>query len=197
MSARELRPRSWSRWLALVAFTGLVGCDSEPLPVLTEVPDFTLTRESGESFSSAQSLRGHVWIANFVFTTCPSICPTLTSQMGNLERRTRGADIRFVSFSVDPDTDTPEVLMRYARTHDANLERWAFLTGEAPHMRAVIEEGLRMRMGERADDGDILHGGHFVLVDASGHVRGFYRNEGSEQERLEEDARRLVAQNDE
>lgn len=173
---------------------GLVACGSEALPVLTEVPNFTLTRESGEAFSSASSLRGHVWIANFIFTTCPSICPTLTSQMGNLERRTRGADIRFVSFSVDPETDTPEVLARYARSHDANLERWAFLTGDAPQMRAVIEEGLRMRMGERADDGDILHGGHFVLVDASGHVRGFYRNEGSEQERLEEDARRLSEQ---
>jgi protein SCO1/2 len=165
-------------------------CGSEALPVLTEVPNFTLTRESGAAFSSAESLRGHVWIANFIFTTCPSICPTLTSQMGNLERRTRGSDIRFVSFSVDPETDTPEVLTRYARTYDANLERWTFLTGDASEMRTVIEEGLRMRMGERAD-GDILHGGHFVLVDASGHVRGFYRNEGPEQERLEQEARRL------
>lgn len=168
----------------------LWGCGSESLPVLTEVPNFSLTRESGEAFSSAESLRGHVWVANFIFTTCPSVCPTLTSQMGNLERRTRGTDVRFVSFSVDPTTDTPEVLLRYARGHDANLERWAFLTGDASEMRAVIEEGLRMRMGERAD-GDILHGAHFVLVDATGHVRGFYRNEGPEQERLVEDARRL------
>lgn len=91
--------------------------------MLTQVPNFSLTRESGETFSSAESLRGHVWIANFIFTTCPSICPTLTSQMGNLERRTRGSDVRFVSFSVDPETDTPEVLSRYARAHDANLER--------------------------------------------------------------------------
>lgn len=175
----------------LVASLSLAACGSEALPVLTEVPNFTLTDQSGEAFRSAETLRGKVWIANFVFTTCPSICPTLTSQMGNLERRTRGTPLHFVSFSVDPDTDTPEVLMRYARTHDANLERWSFLTGDAAEMRGVIEEGLRMRMGERAD-GDILHGGHFVLVDANAHIRGFYRNEGPEQERLERDARRLA-----
>lgn len=190
-----VRLSSSRRSLLLLLLLTLCACGAEALPVLTEVPSFTLTRESGVAFSSADSLRGHVWIANFIFTTCPSICPTLTSQMSNLERRTYGTDIRFVSFSVDPETDTPEVLTRYAHAHDANLERWAFLTGDAPQMRTVIEEGLRMRMGERVDDeDDILHGGHFVLVDASGHVRGFYRNEGAEQERLERDARRLSSE---
>ena len=182
--------RRWLAPLALVVALNACGDDSPP-PVLTEVPDFQLTRESGEAFGSAE-LRGKPWIANFIFTTCPSVCPMLTSQMGNLERRTRELDVNFVSFSVDPETDTPEVLARYAQSHDANLERWAFLTGNNAEMREVIEQGLRMRMGERSDDNsDILHGSHFVLVDREGHIRGFYRNEGPELERLEHDLRLL------
>ncbi len=112
--------------------------------------------------------------------TLPSFAPMSSADEAELVREL-----------FDPETDTPEVLMRYARSHDANLDRWAFLTGDAPAMREVIVEGLRMRMGERGSDGDILHGGHFVLIDPAGRIRGFYRNEGPEQERLERDARRL------
>lgn len=168
------------------------GCsDDDVLPLLTEVPAFEVTRDNGDSFGTPD-LQGRVWVANFIFTTCPSICPLLTSQMGNLERRTRDIDVQFVSFSVDPENDTPEVLREYANTHDANLERWAFLTGDTDTMRSTIEGGLRMRMGER-QDGDIMHGGHFVLVDGTGHIRGFYRNEGPDIERLERHMRQLVA----
>ncbi len=171
---------------------GVAGCSDPALPMLTQVDDFSLVRENGEAYGLEQ-LRGHVWIANFIFTTCPSVCPMLTSQMGNVERHTRDVDVRFVSFSVDPAVDTPEVLSRYAGLHDANLSRWAFLTGEVAAVRQVIEERLRMRMGERDESsGDIPHGTHFVLVDPTGRIRGFYRTEGPDLERLERDIRRLA-----
>ncbi|MEM9864650.1 MAG: SCO family protein [Myxococcota bacterium] len=181
------------RIAALTATFAIVACGDAPIPVLTGVPDFALERQDGESFGSA-NLRGRPWVANFIFTTCPSICPTLTSQMANLERRTREVNAQFVSFSVDPENDRPEVLRAYAASHDANLDRWAFLTGDTDAMRSVIEEGMRMRMGDRAADGDILHGGHFVLVDGQNRIRGFYRNDGAELERLEADLRRLSAE---
>ncbi|MEO0326562.1 MAG: SCO family protein, partial [Myxococcota bacterium] len=165
-----------------------------PPPVLQPVADFRLLDQRGEAFGSAE-LAGHVWVANFVFTTCPSVCPMLTQQMANLDRRFQAdaLEVRLVSFSVDPGHDTPEVLAAYAARHGADATRWRFLTGPPDEVKAAIEGGLRMRMGEReAPGGDIPHGMHFVLVDAEGRLRGFYRSDGDGLAKLERDVGTLL-----
>lgn len=151
---------------------------------LGPLPGFSLVNQNGDRISGA-TLKGTPWVANVIFTTCPSVCPLLTSQMSNLERRTRGTALNFVSVSVDPETDTPEVLRQYAQTHDVNLSRWHFLTGPLPVVRNMIEGGLKLRLGERIDSGDITHGSHFVLIDAEGHHRGFFRTDAAGMAELE------------
>ncbi len=175
------------RALTVLALT--LGACSDPLPEIGSVPSFELVNHAGESFGTEQ-LRGQVWVANFVFTTCPTVCPMLTTQMGNLQRRLEAEEgVTFVSFSVDPEHDTPEVLSRYRESRSAE---WVFLTGEPDLVRNTISQGLRMGVGERTDDGDITHAMHFVLVDQAGMIRGYYRTDAESQAALERDIRSLL-----
>jgi protein SCO1/2 len=170
------------------------GSDAPPIPELASVPEFRLVDQSGAPFGSAE-LRGKIWVANFVFTTCPTVCPLLTTQMRNVQQRVGAQpNVRFVSFSVDPTRDTPEVLRAYAATHDADLSTWHFLTGETEAVRSAVVDGMRVGMGERGADGDILHGTHFVLVDGNARIRGYYRNDRDGMDGLVRDVARLASE---
>jgi protein SCO1/2 len=153
-----------------------------PLPVLATIPDFTLTDQTGHAFGSAD-LKGRVWVADFIFTRCPSVCPRLTDAMAKLQYRARnlGDAFRLVSFSVDPAYDTPPVLTAYAGVHRASPRTWAFLTGAPDAVKRVVVEGLKVSMGrdaggpiDAADFGSIFHGTHLVLVDPLLRIRGYY-----------------------
>ncbi len=180
------------RLLALLSIA-LLGCsEPEPPPTLLEVPAFELTSQAGDAFGSEQ-LQGEVWIANFIFTRCPTICPLLTSQMKGLSDTLADTPVRFVSFSVDPANDTPEVLTEYAERHGADTDRWTFLTGDNEALQDVVVEGLRVRMGNEPDEtGNILHGSHFVLVDGTGTIRGYYQSNVEGLRDIATDARTLT-----
>jgi protein SCO1 len=162
-----------------VAFFVIDG-SGEPPPVLATLPAFTLTDQTGEPFGSEQ-LAGKVWVANFIFTRCPVICPAFTRKMVGVQEKTRGLrPLHLVSFSVDPEFDTPEVLAEYARGYQAEPGRWTFLTGEPETIKATVMEGLKVGMGRTgpADDVDsIFHGTKFVVVDGEGGIRGYYDSE--------------------
>ncbi len=188
--------------LAVLVALLLTACTApeEPLPTLAPVPDFELRDQRGRTVRD-EDLRGAPWVADFIFTRCPSACPMLTAHMQNLARRLDGdaARVRMVSFSVDPEHDTPEVLARYAEGYGITGDRWLFLTGDIAPMRRAIEQGFRVRMGERVPtnaDGvyDIMHAQHFVLVDAQNRIRGYYASDADGMQALERDARRLVAE---
>lgn len=169
------------------------GCSADPPPELAEVPAFRLTDQEGRPFGR-EELAGKVWVANFIFTHCPSICPVLTSQMRNLQRRAVEDElpVHFVSFSVDPRNDTPPVLQAYALEQGADLSNWSFLTGDIDAVNAAIVRGMRVRMGEaepREGGGyDIMHASHFVLVDGSGRIRGYYSSDAEGMGRILRDA---------
>lgn len=189
---RPSRPRAALALLALLA----CGCSEEPLPELLPIGEFALVDQDGDEVSNAD-LRGKVWIVGFVFTSCPDVCPVLTTQMANLHRRIDSGDVRFVSVSVDPEHDTPERLREYAARFRADTSRWSFLTTREPgSMRGVIERAFRQPVGPRAEMGDgrydILHAGRFMLVDQRGTLRGLYETDAEGLERLERDALRLV-----
>lgn len=165
----------------LFALTLVIACDDEApqLPVIARVPAFELQNQQ-DAQVSLQSLRGQVWVANFMFTSCPDICPLLTKKMGDLRlglvRKKTG--VKFVSFSVDPETDTPAILQAYAVDRGASHGDWHFLTGPLDSIKAVVVKGFKQAVKpdpERADN--ILHGSHFVLVDRVGAIRGFYRSD--------------------
>jgi protein SCO1/2 len=152
-------------------------------PVLGTLSPFTLTSQSGAPFG-AEDLRGKAWVANFIFTRCPTVCPPFTRKMAALQDRTRPLQgVHLVSFSVDPGYDTPEVLTEYARTHGADPARWTFLTGEEADLRATVIGGLKVMLGRNgpADDlNSIFHGTHFVLVDGAMNIRGYYASDDPE-----------------
>jgi protein SCO1/2 len=185
-------------WI-LVAALMTFGCRREPeLQRFGKIADFALIDQSGAQFGSAE-LRGHVWIAAFMFTRCPTVCPRITARMSSLQRelQQRDADVRFVSFSVDPDHDTPEVLRRYASQHGAETSTWRFVTGDYEALKKTIVEGFKIALEGKAQEGaehyGILHGSQLVLVGPDGTIRGYYGTaDDAEVNRLRDDATRLA-----
>lgn len=158
-----------------------------------DLPGFELVDQSGQKRSKAD-FAGKVWIADFIFTTCPSICPRLTEKMSALSKRTADApDLRFVSFTVDPETDTPEALTAFGAKYGADPARWSFLTGEPKHVEDVVLKGFKQVLS-RDSGGMIFHSERFVLVDKRGKVRGFYETEPHHLDALEKRARELLAE---
>ncbi|WP_223640965.1 SCO family protein [Corallococcus sp. EGB] len=154
---------------------------AENLPLYGPLPRFELTAQTGQPFSDAD-MRGHLYVADFFFTRCPTVCPLLTETMLKVQRQAReqGLDLRFASFSVDPRHDTPERLTAYARDHHIDTSNWTLLTGPLDQVETTVLEGFRVMMGRDADAGEddffsVFHGEHFVLVDARGQLRGYYR----------------------
>ncbi len=156
------------------------------LPLLWHAPDFNLHNQRAELIST-DDLRGHVWIANFVFTQCTSACPLQTSQMVILQNEIKNPHVRFVSFSVDPVHDTPAVLAAYAQSWNADEQRWLLLQTEVESLRQIAK---RMQVPVEAT-GDtinpISHSSTFFLFDQRGMLRGRYANAVGEMQRLVKD----------
>jgi len=181
--------------LSLPALRALTTPAKPPLPVLARVPPFRLVDQTGQPLSS-DALAGRVWVANFIFTRCPSICPLFTRKMAKIQDGVRelGNAIHLVSFTVDPEYDTPPVLTEYAKEHKASPRLWSFLTGDRAELQKTVVDGLHVHMSKEGDDlMSIGHGGHFVLVDANMQVRGYYDSgEADAVDRILRDAGRLM-----
>lgn len=164
----------------LTSALALCACRNAPEP-LFELESFRLVDQRGDAYGT-EELSGEVWVADFIFTTCRSVCPDLTRAMVDLDGRLDAAApaVKLVSFTVDPKTDTPEVLSAYAKKHDATSARWRFLTGEPDTVRQVVVQNFKhpMEVQEGTSDDDALmeiaHGVRFVLVDRQSRVRGLY-----------------------
>ena len=142
------------------------------------VPDFKLTERNGSLVDLAQ-LRGKIWIADFIYTTCTDTCPLQTAMMAKLQQEYAGKpDVQFVSFTVDPERDTPQVLARYADKHQADPARWYFLTGQRDRIIRLIQQGFHLAVAAapvEADQGGMIpHSPRFVLVDKEARIRGYY-----------------------
>jgi protein SCO1/2 len=148
-----------------------------PPPALSTLPAFELTDQAGQPFGS-RDLAGRVWIASFVFTRCPDACPALVRVLARIQGRARNLEPAFhlVTFTVDPEHDTPAVLAAYARGARASPRMWTFLTGRTEAVRQAVVEGLHVSMGAApgAAPADVSHGTSLVLVDGRGRVRGIY-----------------------
>jgi protein SCO1/2 len=176
-------PFVWAFLAGIVVLTlirPLLKFEPDPPPVMGKIPAFSLVDQDGERFGSAD-LEGRVYVANFFFTSCATICPPMMRAVSTLQNRYRdeGVDeIHLVSITVDPETDTPERLTEYAARFDADPGRWTLLTGDLEEIRRVAVEGFRTAMGDRVEvaEGffDIAHAGKLVLVDTQGRIRGYY-----------------------
>lgn len=140
------------------------------LPVLGHVGDFELIASSGESFPIGK-MAGKIWVADFIFTSCAGICPVMSGAMADLQRSFEADDrVQFVSISVDPETDTPEVLTEYGARYGAKPGTWHFLTGDASEIHSIATQNFKIG----SLDDLLIHSSRFVLVDATGAIRGYY-----------------------
>lgn len=183
-SALVGKPWFWVLGIALIVIGPLSRALSHRVPpppaMKIPLPAFELTDERGQPFGTEQ-LKGRVWAADFVFTSCPTVCPKLTARMAQIQHRSRhlGEAFHLVTFTVDPENDTPEVLAAYAQSYHANGARWSFLTGRLDALETTIVKGFKIAMGkEESEPGSgifsIFHGERLVLVDQDGNIRGYY-----------------------
>ena len=135
------------------------------------VPDFSLTTQQGEPLTLSD-MKGKIWVADFIFTNCPTICPAMTQEMARLQSEFVADPVYFVSFSVDPERDTSRVLSRYATAYGADERRWHFLTGDKTHIYQLAEEGFSLAAGHNGTE--ILHSTRFVLITPDGNIYGHY-----------------------
>ena len=175
----------------LAAALCLISCSKfAPLHILGSVPRFQLTDQSGQAFDSS-TLAGHVWVANFIYTTCPGPCPMMSSKMHGLQVATSNfPDIKLISFTVDPADDTPPVLAEYSKRFAADSSRWTFLTGEQAKLNDLGVNAFHLN----TVDGSLIHSTRFALVDRQGRIRGYYASdEPGFHDALLRDLRRMEA----
>ncbi len=135
------------------------------------VPEFQLINQDGKNFGSAD-LRGKIWIADFVYSTCPGPCPMISSRMSELQKPLEKTDVHLVSFTVDPAKDTPEVLRKYAEELQAEPGRWDFLTGPQSTIYNLSRNGFKLAVSE--ENKIPIHSTRMILVDRHGDIRGYY-----------------------
>lgn len=142
----------------------------EGLPFLGALEDFELDSATGQ-LVDLEKMAGKVWVADFIFTSCAGVCPVMTGAMAGLQRSFEGDErVQFVSVTVDPETDTPEVLNKYAERYEADNEQWHFLTGDLDDIHALATQNFKVG----SLDEPINHSSRFILVDATGFIRGYY-----------------------
>lgn len=148
----------------------------QPLPIHYEVKDFTLTDSSGALFSRDR-LKGKVWVAAFVFTTCGDVCPMMSKNLASLHRSyALRDDVAFVSVTVNPEYDDPKILAEYAKKYQADTRQWYFLTGPRESITRLMIDSFKIG----AMDEPVFHSTNFALVDRKGYIRGYY--DGMKQE---------------
>jgi protein SCO1/2 len=192
----SLQPWLWTGLLALVmavpVLRSALPAPLPPPPVLGTVPDFRLVDQTGAPFGPDR-LKGRVWIADFVFTRCPDVCPEMTGRMAAIQRML-GERVDLVSVSVDPAYDTPARLAAFARANGAESPRWHFLTGDSRQIQESVLRGFNVAFARESEDiATLTHGVHVVLVDGRGRIRGYYDSKDPDAlERLVTDARGLA-----
>ena len=174
--------------------------------VYQPVQSFTYQNQEGRQVTN-NNYANKVWITEFFFSTCPTICPIMTVQMTKLFEEVNTMDkkdqVQFLSFSIDPEKDTPETLKKYKNLYCKNCKNWDFLTGDEKFTHRLGIESFKIFAGrEEEAEGGFAHSGAFSLVDTKGFLRGVYNITGFdgsvnniEYHRLLEDLKVLLATN--
>ncbi len=138
------------------------------------IPPFRFTNQDGKVVSD-RDYDGKIYIADFFFTTCPTICPKMKTQMKRVYDKYRGnPDLRILSHTIDPQHDTPEVLKEFAKGLGVAGEQWQFVTGPKEEIFKTGKSYMVVAQEDKAAPGGLIHSGHFILVDKDKHVRGMY-----------------------
>ena len=143
--------------------------------VYHQIPSFRFLNQDSV-FVSEKDVEGKVYVADFFFTTCPTICPKMKTQMLRIYERYKDRDeVRIISHSIDPDFDTPNVLKDYAARLQVKAPKWNLLTGDKAAIYTLGQKSYMVSAQEDPNEaGGFVHSGAFILVDKNRHVRGIY-----------------------
>ncbi len=143
--------------------------------IYTKIPNFKFINQDGEIYTQ-DDLIGKVYVTDFFFTTCPSICPIMKSQMLRIHKKFKGRDdVHILSHSIDPTHDTVEVLKDYVERLEIDTRYWTFVTGEMDSIFDIAQKGYLVSAKLDAEaPGGLLHSGAFILVDKEKRIRGYY-----------------------
>lgn len=189
--------------LAMFAFlylgwrvSGLKPSDKFQKPMFA-APEFAFPERSGGVFSSSE-LKGKVWVADFIFAHCAGSCPLLSQKMKTLQDAWKNQpDFKLVTFTVDPDRDTVQVLKGYAEDYHADPNQWFFLTGKKADVYKTIRQGFKEIAEPNPDPEpgfDFIHSTRMMLVDGDGQIRGFYDGENDDDvKKLQQDVKYLMS----
>jgi protein SCO1/2 len=159
----------------LALFLVLSACSSEKKG--DPIEDFTFADQDGKPFG-LKDLEGKVWVADFVFTNCTTVCPPMTMNMSELQKMVKEEnleDVHFVSFSVDPEVDTPEALKQYGQSFGADFSSWHFLTGYSQkEIENWVPKNFKTVVKKPRDDDQVVHGTRFYLVNKHGEIIADY-----------------------
>ncbi|WOD42102.1 SCO family protein [Hwangdonia lutea] len=163
-----------------------------------KVPAFSFTNQNGKTITN-KDYEGKVYVIEFFFTTCPTICPRMNRNMVDIQNEFKGfEDFGVASFTINPDHDTPEVLKEYADKYGVTNPNWHLMTGDKITIYKLANEGFNLYTGENeAVEGGFEHSGNFALIDKNGFIRSrkdqfgnpiiYYRGIVSEEEQVDED----------
>ncbi len=158
------------------------------------VPEFSYINQDSLRIESTD-LKDKVWVVDFFFTHCPTICPPMTSQMKRLHDATLDLSekVQYLSFSIDPRRDTPSRLREYMGMYEIKTSNWYFMTGDEEETHLLAKEFFNGAERDEDADGGFGHTDYFALVDTKGHVRGIYRGTDVDQvDSLQNDLRKLL-----
>ena len=145
----------------------------ESLYTVMKVPDFELTEQNGKKISNKDML-GKVYVVEFFYSTCPTICPVMNKNMKYIQDEINHPDFGIISISIDPKNDTPEVLKAHAKLVGATSPNWHFLTGDRDYIGKIADE-FNIYVGDKEDEAESLnHSGMIALVDKDGNIRCRY-----------------------
>jgi len=139
------------------------------------IPDFKFVNQNGDTVT-AQNFNDKIYVADFFFTTCPTICPVMKKQMKKVYEKFKGEnEVAILSHTIDPDHDTPSVLKEYAKDLGVTSTQWMFVTGQREKIYEIGEKQYLVVAGaDSTAPGGYIHSGAFVLVDKQKRVRGMY-----------------------
>jgi len=165
--------------------------------VFHQIPQFEFVNQDSQVVTE-QDFKGKIYVTDFFFTSCPTICPKMKQQMLRLyEAFEDEPNLKLLSHSIDPTYDTPEILAKYADKLGVSSDKWDMVTGKTSEIYDMADQYLVSVVQDSTAPGGIIHGGHFILVDGERRIRGYYDGTRPEEvNRLMEDIRKLIPSND-
>jgi len=145
---------------------------NSPLVKFEKVPNFSFTNQDGKTIDN-KSYENKVYVVEFFFASCPTICPKMHKSMLKIQNEFYGnPNFGIASITIDPKRDTPERLKKYTEEHEVTLRNWHFLTGEIDAIYELSNKGFKLYAGENAEaEGGFEHSGLFALIDKEGYIR--------------------------